>query len=70
MIRGNRIVIPLFSRENEIAFNRSIRMAGDLYHADEVERVELSLDECEAIITHLPQIIEFVITERPKVKKE
>jgi hypothetical protein len=64
MIRGNRLVIPI--REQEWKYMCG-QMSDQSYRGDVGQRLELSLEECEAIITHLSLIISFVIEERPKV---
>ena len=65
MKRGNRIVIPL-SGEPSCVTHR-IRFGQEESVFDIVERVELSLEECEAIINAMPGIIQFVIDERSGV---
>lgn len=67
MIRGERLVIPM--REQEWRYMTG-QMNDQCYRGDIGQRMELSLEECEAIITHLPLIISFVIDERPKVVKK
>lgn len=63
MKRGNRLVIPL---SNEGCMNRSFAFQGQVYHADIPERIELSLEECAAIVANMPMILNFIIEELPK----
>lgn len=66
MIRGNRLVIPVqdYERRHEIMWG------GGSFAMEDVPRMELSLFECEAILSHLPIIVEYVIRERPKKEAE
>lgn len=65
MIRGDRLVIPM-DHHCTSCYSYSTNWDGHSYGADSVPRIELSVEECEAIIINMPSIIEFVIRERPK----
>jgi hypothetical protein len=64
MIRGNRLVIPIREREWKYCTGQ---MSDLSYQGNIGQRMELSLEECEAVITYLPLITTFVIEERSKV---
>lgn len=67
MIRGSRLVIPV--RDSPSMYHQMM-FDGHSFAFEDVPRIELSLEECEAILTNLPMIIEFVIRERPKKEQE
>jgi hypothetical protein len=67
MIRGNRLIVPL--NLNEYGYIQT-HMGGTSYQADIGQRMELSLEECESIITHLPLIVTFVMEERQKIPQK
>ncbi len=64
MIRGNRLVIP--TKDGWTSYRSGVMFGDKAYALEDVPRIELSLDECEAVLQYLPVIIEFVIRERPK----
>ena len=65
MERGNRIVIRTTpDSRGDLAWNYSTTMGGVQQISDQVTRMELSLEECEAIVVQLPSIIEFIVRER------
>jgi hypothetical protein len=66
MIRGNRLVIPVGDPDTH--FNRSYQSGDKFYNADVGQRMELSLEECEAIIRELPMLVQFVIEESKEKK--
>jgi hypothetical protein len=69
-IRGNRLVIPLRDPHNDTHCGQAFDMGSQHYYKDTVDRLELSIEECAAIVSHLPVIIKFMIDELPKETKE
>ena len=70
MIRGNRLILNASVLEGQMYYCQSFQMDGKQYIFDKGQRMEFSLQECEAIIAQLPLIVEFVIQERPKEVKK
>jgi len=68
MIRGSRLVLPM--EQYYHARYQTTNWDGHSYGADDVPRIELSVEECECIIVNMPSIIEFMIRERPKKEKK
>jgi len=69
MQRGNRLVIPLKGVREEMHSIMAMQFGGREYHSDCTERIELSLEECMAVVANLPTIVNFIIKELPEDKK-
>lgn len=70
MIRGNRLVIPLRNPREDTCTCRAFTVGDKQYYQDTMERLELSLEECTAIVANLPVIVQFMIEQLPKEAKE
>lgn len=63
MNKPRMLVLPLSHRDCGWE-NQTVRFGNNQYTIDTVNRMELTLADCECIIANIPTIVDFIVRER------